>query len=105
MLSKTTYIWRTLKETYNPEYLVPTAKHGGGSVMVWAAISCYSVGHIITLQDGITAREQMDRLGNQMHTMIQTLFVSEQRFSSPSSPRHQGPHSHTWNCSAMVWKA
>jgi hypothetical protein len=43
------YIWRTPKEAYNLECLVPAMKHGGGSVIVWAAISWYSVGPIITL--------------------------------------------------------
>jgi hypothetical protein len=33
------YVWRTPKAAYNPEYLVPTVKHGGGSVMIWAALS------------------------------------------------------------------
>jgi hypothetical protein len=33
------YIWKTPKEAYNPEYLVPTVKHGEGSVILWAAIS------------------------------------------------------------------
>jgi hypothetical protein len=28
------YIWRTPKKAYNLECLVPTVKHGGGSVMV-----------------------------------------------------------------------
>jgi hypothetical protein len=37
------YVQRTLKEAYNPECLVPTVKHGGGPVMVWAAISWYSI--------------------------------------------------------------
>jgi hypothetical protein len=32
------YIWRTPKEAYNLECLVPTVKHGGTSLMVWAAI-------------------------------------------------------------------
>jgi hypothetical protein len=31
------------KEAYNPECLVPTVKHERGSVMVWAAISWYSI--------------------------------------------------------------
>jgi hypothetical protein len=34
----------------------------------------YSVGPIITLHGRITAREFVDRLGNQVHPMIQTLF-------------------------------
>jgi hypothetical protein len=32
----------------------------------------YSVGPIITLNGQITAREYVDRLGNQVHPMIQT---------------------------------
>jgi hypothetical protein len=31
--------WRTPKEAYNPECLVPAAKHGVGFVMIWAALS------------------------------------------------------------------
>jgi hypothetical protein len=34
----------------------------------------YSVGPIITLHGRITARKNVDRSGNQVHPMIQTLF-------------------------------
>jgi hypothetical protein len=37
------YVWRTPKEAYNPECLVPTVKHGGGSVVVLTAILWYSI--------------------------------------------------------------
>jgi hypothetical protein len=33
------YVRRAPKEAYNPECLVPTVKHKGGSVMVGAAVS------------------------------------------------------------------
>jgi hypothetical protein len=36
-------IWRTPQEAYNSEFLVPTVKHRGASVMVCAAISWYSI--------------------------------------------------------------
>jgi len=37
------YVFRTPKEAYNPECLVPTVKYRGKSVMIWAAVSwCYS---------------------------------------------------------------
>jgi hypothetical protein len=40
------YVWRTPKEIYNPECLVPTVKYGGGSVTIWAAKCWYSAGPI-----------------------------------------------------------
>jgi hypothetical protein len=49
--SGTVYVWRTPKETYNPENLVPTVKHGGrfcdglgSNIMIQ-----YYVGPIVTL--------------------------------------------------------
>jgi hypothetical protein len=36
-------IWRTPKKAYNSECVVPTVTHGRGSVMVWAAVSWYSI--------------------------------------------------------------
>jgi hypothetical protein len=44
--------------------------------MVWAAISWYSVGSITTIHGQITAREYVDRLGIQVHPMIQMLFLN-----------------------------
>jgi hypothetical protein len=41
--SQRVYVWRTPKQTYYPGCLVPTVEHGGGSVMVWAAVSWYSI--------------------------------------------------------------
>jgi hypothetical protein len=96
------YIWRTPKEAYNPEYLVPTAKWGGGgsfcvglgsNIMVQ-----YSAGPIITLQGRITAKEYVDKLGNQVHPMIQTLFSNNDAVFQDI----YAPILHSWNCSVMV---
>jgi hypothetical protein len=42
--------------------------------MVWTAISWYAVDPITTHHDWITAREYVDRLGNHMRPIIETLF-------------------------------
>jgi hypothetical protein len=67
---RTVYIWRTPKETYNPECLVPTVKHEGGSVLIWTAISCYSARPIITLHVRITASNYVDISRNHVHHMV-----------------------------------
>jgi hypothetical protein len=48
-------------------------KYRGCSVIVWAA-SWYSVGPNMTLRCQITEIEYVERLGNQLYTLIQTLF-------------------------------
>jgi hypothetical protein len=70
----------TPKEVYNPECLVPTMKNGEGSVTVSVAILKYRVGPIITYHAQITAREYVNRFGNQVHLMIQTLFPKNDVF-------------------------
>jgi hypothetical protein len=61
----------------------------GGSVMVWAAISWYSVGSIIILHGPIAVREYMDRVGNQMNPMIHTLFSkNDAHFRDNNAPIH-----------------
>jgi hypothetical protein len=55
------------KEAYNPECLVQTVKHGGGSMMIWAAVTWYSAGPLITLNSQITANDCVDIIDNQVH--------------------------------------
>jgi hypothetical protein len=77
-------IWRTLKEAYSAECLVPTVKHRGASVMVWAEISQYSP--IITFHGQISAKEYVDRLGNQVHPVIRRYFRTTMQFSKMTGP-------------------
>jgi hypothetical protein len=48
----------------------------GSNIMVQ-----YAVGPIITLHGRISARKYMDRLGNQVHPTIQTLFLNNDAVS------------------------
>jgi len=43
-------------------------------VTIWAAISWYFAGPIITLNGKITASDYVDIFGNQVHLLIQMLF-------------------------------
>jgi hypothetical protein len=58
----------------------------------------YSVGPIIIPHGRITANEYVDSLGNQVHSMIYTLFPNNDTVFQDDS----APPSHSWNCSIMV---
>ncbi|GBM40850.1 Transposable element Tc1 transposase [Araneus ventricosus] len=68
------YIWRTPSQPYNTDCLLPRVKHGRGSVMVLSAITWFSVGPMITLQGYIKAKEYVNILADQVHSMVQALF-------------------------------
>jgi hypothetical protein len=94
------HIWRTPKEADNPECLVPAVKHGrgrfcdgfGSNIVVQ-----YSVGQIITLHGRITAREYVDRSGNQVHSMIRMLFPNNDAvFQDDNAPIHTAGTVQSW---------
>ena len=67
--------------------LVPTTKHGGRSVIIWAASSWYSTGHTINLNGPITASDYVDILGN--HPMVHMLVPNyDAIFQYDNSPIH-----------------
>ena len=68
------YVWRTPKDAYKPEFLVPSVKHGGRSATVWVAIFWCTAGSIITMNGRITASAYVGILGNLGHPMVHMLF-------------------------------
>jgi hypothetical protein len=90
------YVWKTPKEAYNPECLVPTMKNEGGSVMIWAAISWNAAGPIITLNGRITASDYVDILGFQEEPMVQMLPKNDAIFQDDNSTIHAARNVHSW---------
>lgn len=90
------YVWRTPKEAYDPDCLLPTVKHGGGSVMIWAAISWYSAGPIIHITGRITANEYLDILNDEVLTMASILLPNTAIFQDDNAPIHTAKKVQSW---------
>jgi hypothetical protein len=77
---------------------VATVKYGGYSDGLNSNIVVlYSIGPIITLHGRITAREYVDRLGNQVNPIIQTLFPNNDAvFQDDSAPTHTAGTVQSW---------
>jgi hypothetical protein len=94
------YVWRTPKGAYNLECLVPTVKHGGGSVMVSTAISWSSAGSFITIHGPITVREYVESWVVSGIPWSRCYFRTRVQFFKTTIPS-----SHSWNSLVMVWRA
>ncbi|GFX38001.1 DDE_3 domain-containing protein [Trichonephila clavipes] len=68
------HVWRKPAQAYDRYCPLPTVKHGGGSVMIWAAVLWFSVGPIVTLKGRITEEKYREILVDQVHPVMQTLF-------------------------------
>lgn len=51
------YVRRKVNERFKPQCILPTVKHGGGSVMVWGCFSHAGVGQLVKIE-GIMKKEQ-----------------------------------------------
>ena len=67
------YVWRQPRETYNPDSLMPTVKHGGGSVTL-SAISWNFFCHIVSLHCRINNKDYLIILGDRVYPMTQALI-------------------------------
>ncbi|GFX87388.1 transposable element Tcb1 transposase [Trichonephila clavipes] len=85
------FVWRTHKEAFAPECIVPTVKHGGGSLMVWGAISWRGLGPLVTLHGKVKAAHYVNILGDQVHPPGVPDFISR-RMSTVSRRQRSYPH-------------
>ena len=43
------YVWSKSNTAHHPEHTIPTVKHGGGSIMVWACFSSAGTGKMVKI--------------------------------------------------------
>ncbi|GFV62974.1 transposable element Tcb1 transposase [Trichonephila clavipes] len=72
------FIWQTSAEAFHVDLMVPTVKHGGGSMMVWGAIFSRGLGPLFVLKRDYHRRPlSKHSRRSSLHSILQTLFPAE----------------------------
>ncbi len=67
------HMWRQPGEEYKDKCVLPTVKHGGGSVMVWGYMSAAGTGELQFIEGTMNANMYCDRLKQSMIPFLRRL--------------------------------
>lgn len=82
-------IWRKVNDEMNPKNLLPTVKHGGGSVMVWGCMAASGVGNLVFIESTMRKEDYLRILRSNLRQSVQKLGLSEDwTFQQDNDPKH-----------------
>jgi transposase len=82
------YIRRRVGEDLLDKHLVPTVKHGGGSLMLWGCMSAAGVGELVFIPDTLNAVKYQEILEEKMVPSARRLVGPNYLFQSDNDPKH-----------------
>lgn len=90
-------VWRQPGEPLKVNYLRPTVKHGGGSVLVWGCFSASGVGNLVFI-DGIMDRfKYIDIIKNNLGASAKKLNMgTDYMFQQDNDPKHTAWDTKMW---------
>lgn len=90
-------VWRTPKEEWDPECMVPTVKHGGGSVMVWGCFSSLGVGNLVFINGNMTGLMYRGILENNLFASVNKMKIDKNwLFQQDNDPKHRSAIVTSW---------
>ena len=77
------------REACKPKYIIPTVKHGSGSIMLWGCFAAGGTGELHKI-DGIMRRENVvDTLKQHLKTSVRKLKLGRKWvFQMDNDPKH-----------------
>src|SRR6478609_4963933 len=85
------FYWSLPGSPLQPHHVIPTVKHGGGSVMVWACMTSHGVGYICEIYDGrMTASDYIHILKTELADTLDyyRLGYGDFIFQHDNDPKH-----------------
>jgi len=82
------YVWRHPNEDFKEKNVVPTVKHGGGSVMLWGCMSAAGTGRLRFIEGIMDRFLYKEILTSEMLPSAQTLIGRNYIFQRDNDPKH-----------------
>lgn len=91
------YVWRKANSELEPKNLIPTVKHGGGSVLVWGCMAANGVGNLIFVDEIMTATVYVNILRHNLKQSAQKLGLEKTfLFQQDNDPKHRARKTEDW---------
>ena len=84
------FVWRRENTALELKNLKATVKHGGGSVMVWGAMSAGGVGNIVFVETTMDKNHYLNILKENLEASAEKLGIKDDfRFVQDNDPKHK----------------
>lgn len=101
-----TFVRRRIGEEYHPDCVVPTVKHGGGSIMVWGCMAASGVGKMFICEGRMNSEKYINVLENVLMPSLTRMFgdtnLDDVKFQQDNAPCHKSAMTMGWFKDNMV---
>jgi hypothetical protein len=101
--------WQHSKDQLQDHHIIPTIKHGGGSLMVWGCITWYGVGFLCRIENGMDAQLYQNILEDELMATIDWYKLDKESifFQHDNDPKHTAHSTKKWlkdnNIKTLEW--
>lgn len=101
------YVRRPVGSRLNKKYIIPTVKHGGGSIMVWGCFSAFGVGPLHRIEGHMDRFMYRDILENHLLPYLDETMPLRHVFQHDNDPKHKSKVVTDWlknqNINVLPW--
>ena len=91
------YVWRKSNTAHHPQHTIPTVKHGGGSIMVWACFSSAGTGKMVKIEGKMDAAKYRTILDENLLESAKDLKLGRRFiFQQDNDPKHTAKSTKEW---------
>ncbi|MGH0167546.1 UNVERIFIED_CONTAM: hypothetical protein FKN15_053097 [Acipenser sinensis] len=91
------YVWRKPNTAHHPVNIIPTVKHGGGSIMLWGCFSSAGSGKLVRIEGRMDGAKYRRILKENLFESAKTLKLGRKfTFQQDNDPKHKAKATLEW---------